>query len=158
MAGPSITWFSPSIFISFHYINGRCFLGSPRKDCFICSTTLKDDFIVNGLVCMGILQLMEDDSIELSGMPIQSFFKFYNFDLSLWLETKFYNIYLMATKQFVQTRKKSSSAKSSHLRWSVITDMHASLFLRGFQTHGIVLVTTLLHWESGRWRMENVFH
>lgn len=37
-----------------------------------------------------------------------------------------------------QGRKKMiSSAKSSHLRWSVITSIHTSLFLRGFQDPGL---------------------
>lgn len=55
------------------------FLDSPWKDSFICWITLKDGSIVQGPECMGILQLMEDISIELSGKPSLSFFKLYPF-------------------------------------------------------------------------------
>lgn len=48
-------------------------------DSFICWITLKDDSIVLGPAYMGILQLMEDISIELSGKPTLSFFKLYHF-------------------------------------------------------------------------------
>lgn len=64
------------ILISFHDIIGYVLfffpLVSPRKVCLICWTASKDDYIVSRPACMGSLQLMEDDSIELSGMPFLS--------------------------------------------------------------------------------------
>lgn len=79
------------------------FLDSPWKDSFICWITLKDGSIVQGPECMGILQLMEDISIELSGKPSLSFFKLYLF--ISFAEEKFYSIYLMAVKQIFQRIK-----------------------------------------------------
>lgn len=58
---------------------------------------------MQGPECMGILQLMEDISIELSGKPSLSFFKLYPF--ISFAEEKFYSIYLMVVKQTVQRIK-----------------------------------------------------
>lgn len=68
-----------SSFYSLVLLSLECiFLGSPWKGSFICWITLKDNSIVQGPACMGILQLMEDVSIELSGKTSLSFVKLYH--------------------------------------------------------------------------------
>lgn len=72
-----------NIIFSFHFLvllSLECILlGSPWKGSFICWITLKGGWIVPGPACMGILQLMEDVSVELSGKRNLSFFKLYHF-------------------------------------------------------------------------------
>lgn len=93
-----------SSFYSLVLLSLECiFLGSPWKGSFIFWITLKDNSIVQGPACMGILQLMEDVSVELSGKMSLSFFKLLSF--YLFRCGKFYSIYLIAMKQLVHRIK-----------------------------------------------------
>lgn len=130
IAGQSIIW--PPFVCLFATLMGNMYLVSTRKASLIYWTTSKGDSMAKGPVCTWVLRLMEDNSIELSGTPFMTFPPLYNL-IPPPLKKPAVYIYLTAMEHFVQTGKTYyPSAKGSHFRWSVITNMHTSLFLRGF--------------------------